>query len=785
MANEVQSTGGLDAGGGGGSGTVTSVSVVTANGISGSVANATTTPAITLSLTGYVPYTGATTTVDLGTHEMLVGNGSVAAPSIGISSAPTSGFWKNATYGALNWGSAGVFGGLFEASGLYVKSTGILAFLNTDAESASADVVLKRDAANVLSMGTASGSAAQTFRIYGTNTGNKYLNLTHDGTDAIITANSGNVKLKTSVVIRDGVLTDAITSNFLSVTGTLNSTNTLSDPVGVRFNITTPAMGSPSQTPEMQAVQVQFNGTGVMTGIVLSMGLSIGNDVSSGATALVTAFPATGTALSGLAGDAGAFNQANSAGVASLSDKIGAVNRAGNGPQNFGSINIAAVNDANINIGTAGVSKTNTGKAIGGHFQIGTTLPTWHTAAVSADIGSSSGYVFYGSKSAGATEIFTVSNIGLTTITTTSINGTCLNVIGDNKNTEIKWTNLSGSGNSYGLNASNATASLANSFYLSDYTNSNHVLWLINNSGDFMFGSALSNTTGTGATAYFPVSGTILLNNPTTINGKTTLTGGTLASGTNSFVLTTTMPTSMSGVTSAINWTITGAGSSSQNNRAMLFTYAAGYTGSSKNIAIEIDNLNAGTGTGLNLTGAATNPAGNSALNATTLSTTTGTNQAGYYDASGGNINIGAVGKSVGNKASATNVGLIGAAINAGATSKQIGVLAYIASSDDPTYTSAALVADNGSSASPIAVFSINGTVTAKIDNLGNIIDNATGTALSIHATQGFSYLATCAGTPDGTPSVLPTGAIPYIIDTTGGKLWAYYGSAWHFALLT
>lgn len=42
-------------GGGGGSGTVTSVSVVTANGVSGSVANATTTPAITLTLGAITP----------------------------------------------------------------------------------------------------------------------------------------------------------------------------------------------------------------------------------------------------------------------------------------------------------------------------------------------------------------------------------------------------------------------------------------------------------------------------------------------------------------------------------------------------------------------------------------------------------------------------------------------------------------------------------------------------------------------------------------------------------
>ncbi len=47
----------VDTHGGGGSGSVTSVSVVTANGISGSVATATTTPAITLTLGAITPST--------------------------------------------------------------------------------------------------------------------------------------------------------------------------------------------------------------------------------------------------------------------------------------------------------------------------------------------------------------------------------------------------------------------------------------------------------------------------------------------------------------------------------------------------------------------------------------------------------------------------------------------------------------------------------------------------------------------------------------------------------
>lgn len=49
---------GVNPTGGGGTGTVTSVSVVTANGFAGSVATATTTPAITLSIAADLPMNG-------------------------------------------------------------------------------------------------------------------------------------------------------------------------------------------------------------------------------------------------------------------------------------------------------------------------------------------------------------------------------------------------------------------------------------------------------------------------------------------------------------------------------------------------------------------------------------------------------------------------------------------------------------------------------------------------------------------------------------------------------
>lgn len=63
-------------GGGGGSGTVTSVSVSTANGVSGVVANPTTTPAITLTLGAITPTTVNGVTISSSTGTLSLANGS-------------------------------------------------------------------------------------------------------------------------------------------------------------------------------------------------------------------------------------------------------------------------------------------------------------------------------------------------------------------------------------------------------------------------------------------------------------------------------------------------------------------------------------------------------------------------------------------------------------------------------------------------------------------------------------------------------------------------------------
>lgn len=233
--------------------------------------------------------------------------------------------------------------------------------------------------------------------------------------------------------------------------------------------------------------------------------------------------------------------------------------------------------------------------------------------------------------------------------------------------------------------------------------------------------------TGTANTvAKFTASGTIGNSNITdngtivAINSKATHTAGTLANGEKALAATATMPASPAGAAVAYDFTVTGNGSAAQNNRGMLFTYGAGYTGNAKSMAAEFDNFNASTGNDLQWTTFGTNPTGNSGLNAFAIGVTTGLNNAGYYEAYDGNLNVGIFAKSTKAKNSATNIGIIGQGNNTGSSPVHVGGWFTLAATA-PTYTSAALVADNGATTSPIALFRDNGSTVASVTDGGTL----------------------------------------------------------------
>jgi hypothetical protein len=76
-----------------------------------------------------------------------------------------------------------------------------------------------------------------------------------------------------------------------------------------------------------------------------------------------------------------------------------------------------------------------------------------------------------------------------------------------------------------------------------------------------------------------------------------------------------------------------------------------------------------------------------------------------------------------------------------------------------------------------------NGSTASFWDPSLNAVLGGTGAALGTTATNGWAYLAFSAGQPTGTPANLTgsyAGAVPVDVDTTNGKLWAYYSGAWN-----
>lgn len=118
------------------------------------------------------------------------------APSTGSAATPAYSFDGLTNYGIFG-ASAGTYLGftvagttrfIMQADRLFMRSVGNIAWDNGDIFS-TVSLQLQRDAANV--MAQVNGASAQEFRIYGTNVGPKYLQLSHSGTGATIGEVSG------------------------------------------------------------------------------------------------------------------------------------------------------------------------------------------------------------------------------------------------------------------------------------------------------------------------------------------------------------------------------------------------------------------------------------------------------------------------------------------------------------------------------------------------------------------------------------------------------------------
>lgn len=211
------------------------------------------------------------------------------------------------------------------------------------------------------------------------------------------------------------------------------------------------------------------------------------------------------------------------------------------------------------------------------------------------------------------------------------------------------------------------------------------------------------------------------------VTGSTILSAGTLASdgSTKGLTLTATMPTSPSTTIIGNSITVTGAGSTSQTTSALDITYAAGYTGSGSNFVQRVINNTVGTGTGAATTSGNVSyrPLGNQGLQVRAEAPTAGNMIGATFLAGGGNVNIASWAASTAAKNGASNNGFMAFALNTGTGSTQTAGSFFLADygSSLPTSTSAALLADNGSTTSPILVLRDNGTTVVSIVDGGTL----------------------------------------------------------------
>ena len=268
-------------------------------------------------------------------------------------------------------------------------------------------------------------------------------------------------------------------------------------------------------------------------------------------------------------------------------------------------------------------------------------------------------------------------------------------------------------------------------------------------------------TLGVAAGTSLALGGATIGSNVLAVNGSANFAAGTIADGAQGFTISGTMSTTLTaGLEQSILFSVTSpttAASVASSLEAVRFTFASGYTGSGTNKTLSAGNGVLGTGTTVIPAAESINFNGNVAVaggaNATLTPgapATTGAEMGTIGHATGGTINVGALGLAQVSSNSGTNIGVAGSGYNAGTgTAPEIGGFFSLNQTVLPT-VSAALIADNGSNTNcssatcPIFLGRANAVTKVAINNDGTV-SLTSGTlaagaqALNITATQPAS----------------------------------------------
>ena len=174
---------------------------------------------------------------------------------------------------------------------------------------------------------------------------------------------------------------------------------------------------------------------------------------------------------------------------------------------------------------------------------------------------------------------------------------------------------------------------------------------------------------------------------------------------------------------------ITSGGNNIDNQFGATSRLLAGGTGTGRRIAFEALTNAVTSSYDLQLVSFASNPYGSSGFNGFSFGASTGANFGGFCQASNAVNNFGIVGNTTNPQASGFNIASSGFALNTGASGIQIGGY-FGLHSVAPSFVSAALIADNGATTSPIFLGRDNGTVIFEIKDGGNIVAGASGTTV-------------------------------------------------------